>query len=109
MKITLVRHGDVDENYHRCYNGHIDIGLSKQGEQEAMALANLFSKREVLFDSEIRLMFNSVTLVSVVAFTSAHKEDVKQSIVANTTPNRSFIFLPIMINFLYLVKSIIIL
>ena len=46
MKITLVRHGDVDEKYHRCYNGHIDIGLSKKGEQEAMALAKLFSKRE---------------------------------------------------------------
>lgn len=39
MKITLVRHGEVDEKYHGCYNGHNDIGLSKNGELQAKELA----------------------------------------------------------------------
>ena len=38
MKITLVRHSEVDEAYHRCYNGHIDIGLSPRGKKEANLL-----------------------------------------------------------------------
>jgi len=42
MKITLVRHGDVDEAYHHCYNGHIDIGLSQKGKEQAQALAKRF-------------------------------------------------------------------
>ena len=46
MKITLVRHTEVDEAYHKCYNGHIDIGLSKKGEEDAKKLAKLFEKRE---------------------------------------------------------------
>jgi len=39
MKITLIRHAEVDVAYHRCYNGHIDIGLSSKGEEEARHLA----------------------------------------------------------------------
>ena len=46
MKITLVRHAEVDEAYHGCYNGHIDIGLSKRGEEQAIALAEMFSASE---------------------------------------------------------------
>ena len=42
MKITLVRHTEVDEKYHKKYNGHIDIGLSKQGEEQARKLADFF-------------------------------------------------------------------
>ena len=38
MNITLVRHAEVDEAYHRCYNGHIDIGLSTKGKEEAKLL-----------------------------------------------------------------------
>ena len=38
MKITLVRHAEVDEAYHRCYNGHIDIDLSVKGKEEARLL-----------------------------------------------------------------------
>ena len=43
MKITLVRHTEVDEKYQKKYNGHIDIGLSKFGEKEAEKLADFFS------------------------------------------------------------------
>jgi len=40
MKITLVRHGEVIEKYQGRYNGHIDIGLSKNGKLQAKELAN---------------------------------------------------------------------
>ncbi|HIC43061.1 MAG TPA: histidine phosphatase family protein [Sulfurimonas sp.] len=39
MLVTLVRHAEVDEAYHKCYNGHIDIGLSAKGKKEAEELA----------------------------------------------------------------------
>lgn len=45
MKITLVRHTEVDEAYHKCYNGHIDIGLSKKGEVDAKKLAEVFKNK----------------------------------------------------------------
>jgi alpha-ribazole phosphatase/probable phosphoglycerate mutase len=43
LKITLVRHAEVEETYQGCYNGHIDIGLSKNGEEQAKILANKLS------------------------------------------------------------------
>jgi broad specificity phosphatase PhoE len=46
MKITLVRHTEVDERYHKRYNGHIDIGLSRKGELQAHALAKKLEERE---------------------------------------------------------------
>jgi len=39
MLVTLVRHAEVEEAYHRCYNGHIDIALSDKGKREAKELA----------------------------------------------------------------------
>lgn len=42
MKITLIRHTEVDEAYHKRYNGHIDIGLSAKGKREAKELAKHF-------------------------------------------------------------------
>ncbi|QOP44826.1 histidine phosphatase family protein [Sulfurimonas paralvinellae] len=48
MKITLVRHTEVDEKYHKKYNGHIDIGLSRRGIEQAEALAALL--KDELFD-----------------------------------------------------------
>lgn len=42
MKIALVRHGEVDNAYLGCYNGHIDIGLSERGRDQAKALAEAF-------------------------------------------------------------------
>jgi len=55
MKITLIRHGDVDEAYHHCYNGHIDIGLSLKGKEQAKALAKEFESTsfEYVFCSDL--------------------------------------------------------
>lgn len=38
MRITLVRHGEVIEEYQGKYNGHIDIPLSKNGLTQAKEL-----------------------------------------------------------------------
>jgi broad specificity phosphatase PhoE len=45
MRITLVRHGEVDTAYQGCYNGHNDIGLSEKGHAQAKALAEAFRGR----------------------------------------------------------------
>lgn len=55
MQVTLIRHAEVDEAYHGCYNGHIDIGLSKKGENQSRALAQEFaiSEFDALFCSDL--------------------------------------------------------
>ena len=40
MRITLVRHAEVEERYHSCYNGAIDIDLSEKGIAQAKELAS---------------------------------------------------------------------
>jgi broad specificity phosphatase PhoE len=56
MKIILVRHGEVEEAYHKCYNGHIDISLSKKGNLEAKSLAETFkeSKFDRVYCSDLK-------------------------------------------------------
>lgn len=49
MKIILVRHGEIDNAYLKCYNGHNNIGLSEKGEREAHSLAEHF--KEQAFDA----------------------------------------------------------
>lgn len=44
MMITLVRHAQVEEGYHNRYNGHIDIGLSQRGYDQAYTLARHFEE-----------------------------------------------------------------
>ena len=46
MKLTLIRHAQIDEKHLGCYNGHIDIKLSKKGQQQAKLLAQNFSKKK---------------------------------------------------------------
>lgn len=55
MKITLVRHAEVDEVYRNKYNGHLDIGLSKNGYAQAKKLAEYFasSKFDKVFCSDL--------------------------------------------------------
>ena len=48
MKITLLRHAEVQEEYKGKYNGHIDIGLSVQGKAQAKALAQKF--KHIVFE-----------------------------------------------------------
>jgi len=56
MLITLIRHAEVDEAYHKCYNGHIDIGLSSKGKQEAEKLAHYFKNKtfDAVFSSDLK-------------------------------------------------------
>jgi broad specificity phosphatase PhoE len=42
MKLTLIRHAEVEEEYIGYFNGHINIDLSSQGKMEAKNLANTF-------------------------------------------------------------------
>ena len=46
LKITFLRHAEVDEAYSECYNGHIDIGLSSIGYKQAKKLAKHFDSLE---------------------------------------------------------------
>jgi len=56
MLITLVRHGEVEEAYHKRYNGHIDIGLSIKGRAEAKALGLALRTKnfEAIFSSDLK-------------------------------------------------------
>ena len=56
MLITLVRHAEVDEAYHKCYNGHIDISLSAKGIKEAQELARIFKEKDfdAVFCSDLK-------------------------------------------------------
>jgi len=56
MLITLVRHGEVEEAYHKRYNGHINISLSSKGEAEAQQLAEHFKDKtfDAVFCSDLK-------------------------------------------------------
>ncbi len=56
MPITLVRHAEVEEAYIGKYNGHIDIGLSAKGREQAKALAKALQseKYEKIYCSDLR-------------------------------------------------------
>ena len=56
MTITLVRHGEVEEAYHRCYNGHNDIALSAKGREEAKQLAKFLKDQtfDTIYSSDLR-------------------------------------------------------
>ena len=43
MRVTLIRHGAVEERYAGCYNGHLDIALSTSGREQALRLAAHFA------------------------------------------------------------------
>jgi alpha-ribazole phosphatase len=42
MKITLLRHAEVQEDFLGKYNGQNEIGLSKKGDEQALALAEKY-------------------------------------------------------------------
>ncbi len=56
MRVTLVRHAEVDESYKNCYNGHNEIGLSKIGEIQARKVAKELDAMEfdAVFCSDLR-------------------------------------------------------
>lgn len=55
MKLTLVRHCEVQEEYLGCYNGHIDISLSKNGYTQAKELSEKLKdeKYDAVFCSDL--------------------------------------------------------
>ena len=46
MRLTLVRHAEVEEAYIGCYNGHLDIGLSSKGYADAKELDKEFESSD---------------------------------------------------------------
>jgi len=56
MTITLLRHGEVEAAYHRCYNGHNDISLSPKGIAEAARLGRYFQNHDfdALYCSDLK-------------------------------------------------------
>jgi broad specificity phosphatase PhoE len=62
MRVTLVRHAEVQERYKNCYNGHNDIGLSENGEAQAKELAKELDEMEfdAVFCSDLRRARESI-------------------------------------------------
>ncbi|WP_434657889.1 histidine phosphatase family protein [Sulfurimonas sp. NW9] len=56
MKITLIRHSEVQKAYIGKYNGHNDIGLSKKGHEDAKKLAKAFTCKafDLVYCSDLR-------------------------------------------------------
>lgn len=56
MRVTLLRHAEVDERYKNCYNGHNDIGLCQNGELQAKEVAKKLDalKFDAVFCSDLR-------------------------------------------------------
>lgn len=56
MKIMLIRHCEVDERFKNRYNGHNDIGLSKNGELQARELTEKLDalRFDAVFCSDLR-------------------------------------------------------
>ncbi len=63
MTITLVRHGEVEAAYQRCYNGHNDIALSPKGVAEAQRLGNYFqnSAFDAIYCSDLKRCRQTLT------------------------------------------------
>ena len=56
MKLTLVRHAEVEEKYKNKYNGHNDISLSELGKTQAKDLCKKLNslKFDAVFCSDLR-------------------------------------------------------
>jgi broad specificity phosphatase PhoE len=79
MRLTLVRHGEVIEPYQGKYNGHIDIGLSEHGFEQAKALSKqlLAIKFDKIYCSDLRRAKETLTTLEYaqeVIFSSRLRE-----------------------------------
>ncbi|WP_457746873.1 histidine phosphatase family protein [Sulfurimonas sp.] len=56
MKLTIVRHGEVEEAYIGKYNGHNNISLSENGKVQAQELARKFKNEsfDVVYCSDLQ-------------------------------------------------------
>ncbi len=48
-RLFLLRHGEVEEAYHRTFGGRIDMNLSPRGHEQARALASFMRRRPIDF------------------------------------------------------------
>lgn len=46
-RLFLLRHGEVEERYHRVFGGRIDMNLSPHGHEQARALASFLRRRPI--------------------------------------------------------------
>ena len=46
-RLILIRHGEVDEKYHRIFGGRIDMNLSARGHEQAEALARYLQRKTI--------------------------------------------------------------
>jgi broad specificity phosphatase PhoE len=46
-RLFLLRHGEVEERYHRVFGGRIDMELSPRGHEQARALAGFLRRRPI--------------------------------------------------------------
>src|SRR5262245_5836272 len=55
-RLFLLRHGEVEQRYHRIFGGRIDMELSPRGHEQAEALAKYVRRRplEALYCSPMR-------------------------------------------------------
>ncbi|MDQ1339281.1 MAG: alpha-ribazole phosphatase [Campylobacterota bacterium] len=62
MNIYLARHAEVEEKYKGCYNGQIDIDISKKGQKEAKKLADNLKNIEfdIVYSSDLKRCRQSV-------------------------------------------------
>ena len=78
MKITLVRHGEVQEEYIGKYNGHNDIGLSRRGKEQMHSLAQALQDEDydAVFSSDLRRAHESIEhfIFDEVTYTKALRE-----------------------------------
>ena len=46
-RLILIRHGEVEEKYHRIFGGRIDMNLSVRGHEQAAILARYLNGKSV--------------------------------------------------------------
>jgi len=46
-RLLLIRHGEVEESYHRIFGGRIDMNLSARGREQAAMLAGYLKRKSV--------------------------------------------------------------
>jgi broad specificity phosphatase PhoE len=56
VRLVLLRHGEVEERFHRVFGGRLDMGLSELGERQAASLAEYLRGQpfRALYSSPLR-------------------------------------------------------
>jgi len=64
-RLFLVRHGEVEEKYHRIYGGRIDMNLSDRGRRQAATLGNFFQRErpDAIYCSSMKRALQTLALI----------------------------------------------